>query len=123
MPILEELFAPYPELRIVLSTRWVASQSFEFARDQLSPELRRRVIGSTYNDENLRYFDAWPRGRQVHSDMLIRKPDRWFAIDDDDSGWPKSANNNFIKTNGATGISEAQVQTNIREMLISMSRV
>jgi len=119
MPILEELFAPYPDVKIVLSTSWVASQNFEFARDQLSPELRRRVIGSTYNDENLRYFDAWPRGRQVHSDVLIRKPDQWFAIDDDDSGWPESTNSNFIKTDGATGISDNRVQNRIQQMLQS----
>jgi len=121
MPILEELFAPYPDVRIVLSTSWVASQTFEFARDQLSPELRLRVIGSTYTIQNLRYFDAWPRGKQVYSDVLIRKPDQWFAIDDDDSGWPQSAKNKFIKTNGATGISDTAVQDKIRQMLHTIS--
>jgi len=121
MPILEELFAPYPDVRIVLSTSWVASQNFEFARDRLSPELRRRVIGSTYNEDNLRYFDAWPRGRQVYSDVQIRRPDYWFAIDDDVSGWPSVAEKHFIRTNGGEGISNTEVQARIRQALLSSS--
>ena len=117
MPVLDELFAPHPDIQIVLSTSWVAAQSFEFARDQLSPALRRRVIGSTYTTENLRYFDSWPRGRQVTSDVAARKLVKWFAIDDDDNGWPTSAKRRLIKTDGTTGISAMVVQDKIRNIL------
>lgn len=52
------------------------------AKDVLPSELGRRVIGSTYTPENLKYFDAWPRGRQVTSDVQRRQPANWLAIDD-----------------------------------------
>jgi hypothetical protein len=121
IPILEELFAPYPDIQIVLSTSWVAAQSFEFARAQLSPTLQQRVIGSTYTAENLRYFDSWPRGRQVTSDVAARKLNSWFAIDDDDDGWPTSAKRRLIKTDGTTGISTTAVQDEVRKMLSAMT--
>jgi hypothetical protein len=112
-PILDELLAPYPDISIVLSTTWVAQFSFEFARDVLPEGLQKRVIGATYGPENLRYFDAWPRGRQVTSDVQVRKPDAWFALDDDSSGWPASATSHVIQTVGATGISSLSIQAAI----------
>jgi hypothetical protein len=117
MPILDELLSPYSDIQIVLSTSWVAAQSYEFARAQLSPALQQRVIGSTYTAENLRYFDSWPRGRQVTSDVAARKLDSWFAIDDDDNGWTTSTKRRLIKTNGSTGINDTAVQDKIRKML------
>jgi hypothetical protein len=119
-PILDELLAPHPDVEIVLSTSWVAAQSFEFARAQLPPGLQQRVIGSTYNTDNLRYFDAWPRGRQVASDVLERKPDSWFAIDDDDNGWPRNCRGRLIKTHGSAGISAPTAQDAIRKILLSL---
>lgn len=118
--ILDELLEPHPGVKIVLSTTWVASQNFEFARDQLPPGLRERVIGSTYNDENMKYFDSWARGRQVASDVLTRRPDSWFAIDDDDDGWSKNCRGRLIKTAGSTGISDLDVQDAIRRILKSL---
>jgi hypothetical protein len=119
-PMLDELLAPHPDVSIVLSTSWVAEFGFEFARKALPTNLERRVIGSTYTPENLRYFDAWTRGRQVTSDVQIRRPDAWFAIDDDLSGWPDFARGRLIQTEGATGISPPEVQDAIRRILITM---
>lgn len=115
--ILEELLEPHPELAIILSTSWVGEWGEEFARDVLPVGLQRRVIGATYTAENLRYFDAWPRGRQVTSDVQIRKLERWFALDDDASGWPVSAKGRVIKTEGATGIGALDVQSEIWRVL------
>ena len=116
-PLLDELMAPYDDIKIVLSTTWVAARSFEFARDQLPDGLRSRVIGATYTAENLKYFGAWPRGRQVASDVLHRKPGKWFAIDDDDSGWPTSARPRLILVDANAGISTPQAQAAIRAKL------
>ena len=118
--ILDDLMLPHPEIKIVLSTTWVAAQSFEFARAQLPPGLQKRIIGSTYTTENLRYFDAWPRGRQVTSDVLTRNPSSWFAIDDDDNGWPRNCRSRLIKTDGSTGISAPRIQDAIRKILMSL---
>ena len=120
MHILEELLIPFPDVKIVFSTSWVASQNFEFARAQLSPDLQKRVIGSTYTAENMKYFDAWSRGRQVTSDVAARKPTNWFAIDDDGDGWPADCKARLIKTDGSIGISDTNVQRAIRRMLISL---
>ena len=120
VPILDELFEPYPDLKIVLSTTWVAAQNFEFARDQLPPGLRQRVIGSTYTSENMRYFDAWARGKQVSGDVASRKPHAWFAIDDDDSGWPRNCRSRLVRTDGSTGISAPAVQDAIRRILMTL---
>jgi hypothetical protein len=116
-PILDDLLAPHFDVSIVLSTTWVAKFGFDFARNALPSGLQQRVIGATYTSENLRYFDAWPRGKQVTSDVQIRKPSRWFALDDDLSGWPESASGHVIETMGATGISAQEVQNQIRRML------
>lgn len=116
-PLLDEMLSPYVEIEIVLSTTWVAARSFEFACDQLPDGLRSRVIGATYTAENLKYFDAWPRGRQVTSDVVLRKPSKWFAIDDDDSGWPTSARPRLILVDANAGISTHQAQAAIRAKL------
>lgn len=118
-PILEELLSPYPDVAIVLSTTWVGQWDLQFAKDVLPSELGRRVIGSTYTPENLKYFDAWPRGRQVTSDVQRRQPANWLAIDDDALGWPTDSLTHLVQTNGATGISPSAVQKHIRGILES----
>lgn len=121
-PILDELLSPYVEIEIVLSTTWVAARSIEFARDQLPEGLRSRVIGSTYTVDNLKYFDAWPRGRQVTSDVLIRKPGKWLAIDDDDSGWPSSARRRLVLVDKHAGIGTPIAEAAIRQKLRWLAR-
>lgn len=119
-PILAELMEPYPDVSIVLSTSWVGEWGEEFARGVLPPALQHRVIGATYTPDNLRFFDAWPRGRQVNSDVQTRKPSRWFAIDDDDRGWPPAAADRLVLTDGLTGISSDSAQNAIRLALSSL---
>lgn len=53
------------------------------------------------------------------SDVQARKPERWFAIDDDLSGWPNHLVSQLVKTDGATGISPSEVQQVIRSILMS----
>lgn len=119
-PILEELLESHPDVSIVLSTSWAGEWGEEFARDVLPGGLKRRVIGSIYTPENLRHFDALSRGRQVTSDAQKRRPETWFAIDDDTTGWPDAMHGHLILTDGATGISTASVQNAIRRALASL---
>ena len=46
MPILEELLAPYPDVKIVLSTSSLRALGFGATRHELSEALQQRVIGS-----------------------------------------------------------------------------
>lgn len=119
-PILVELLEPHPEVCIVLSTSWVGEWGEEFACGALPPALQERVVGATYSPDNLRYFDAWPRGRQVTSDAQSRKPGSWFAIDDDDRGWPPGARGRLVLTDGSIGISSVASQSAIRRALLSL---
>src|SRR5437016_14361462 len=63
MPILEDLLAPYPDVKIVLSTSWIRSLGFDATRQELSEGLRSRVIGSTFHHPKLLQseFDTMPR--------------------------------------------------------------
>jgi len=119
MPVLEDLLAPYPDVKIVLSTSWVRVKSFDFAKKQLSRSLQNRVIGATFHRRHMRKdeFAALPRGVQIARDIARRKPQEWFAIDDEHEGWPEQFLYNYIRTDPAKGISEKSVQSAIRERL------
>jgi len=90
MPVFEAAIAPYPRVKVVLSTSWVQALGFEQARGFLSESLRSRVIGATYDPESP---DAWRFSRLrrydvIEQDVRRRKPQRWLAVDDDAIGWP-----------------------------------
>jgi hypothetical protein len=122
MAILEELLAPYPDVKIVLSTSWVRARNFNFARAQLSPALRARVIGATFHKREMRGadFDLLSRGAQVLRDVGRRQPRKWFAIDDDTKGWPNGYLAHLVATNSDLGISDLAVQAAIRAQLAAM---
>lgn len=119
MSILESLLAPYPDVKIVLSTSWVRAKSFNYAKEQLSVTLQARVIGATFHKRHMRKYDfgLLPRGVQITNDLVHRKPDAWFAIDDEYLGWPEWCRDNLIQTDGVRGISDPAVQDAIRAML------
>jgi hypothetical protein len=119
MPILDRLLAPHPDVRIVLSTSWVSVRNFNFVKKHLSPSLQDRVVGATFHDHLIpkEALSRMPRGVQIAQDLYRRAPESWFAIDDDDLGWPARYRDNLIRTRGARGISEPAVQTAIKEIL------
>jgi hypothetical protein len=120
MPILEELFAPYPDLKIVLSTTaWVRELGFKEAKLELAPSLADRVIGATSLHPKIvkMEFDTMPRGMQIWSDVERRKPPQWFALDDDDFGWPAWCKENLIQTTDKLGLSDPAVQERVRRKL------
>jgi hypothetical protein len=120
--ILEDLLLPHEDVKIVLSTSWVRVRSFNYARAQLTPALQDKVIGATFHRREMRRneFDLMPRGVQVAQDILRRGPKAWFALDDDDFGWPAWCRDNLIKTDGAAGISDPAIQHAVRKMLLRL---
>lgn len=121
--ILEELLISSPEVKIVLSTSWVRMKSFQFAKRRLPPELQKRVIGATFHHGVMiaSDFDHLYRGQQVWSDVVRRKALCWFALDNDNVGWPRHCRDNLILTDDRTGLSEPIVQQQIRVRLTELS--
>jgi hypothetical protein len=122
MPILDELLAPYPDLKIVLSTTWVRELGFNEAKHELSPALRERVIGATFLHPKIvkAEFDMLSRGMQILGDVQRRKPTHWFALDDDAFGWPAKYKDHLIQTSDALGLSDPAVQEKVRERLATI---
>lgn len=122
MPILEALLAPYPDLKIVLSTTWVRELGFNEAKNELSDALRDRVIGATFLHPKVvkLEFDTMSRGMQIWKDVERRKPTHWFALDDDAFGWPARCTSNLIQTSDLLGLSDPAVQERVRQRLAEM---
>ena len=119
MPVLVDLLAPHPDVKIVLSTSWVRMLGFDRARSYLPPALQERVIGATFHNRHMRKdeFIHLPRGQQIAQDVFRRAPQSWFAIDDDHIGWPEWCRDNLIRTDGARGLSDPFIQYAIATML------
>lgn len=110
LDLLEALLAPYPQVRIILSTSWVHRYGCAKAARQLGPRLRQRVVGATLRSlVNQALFLGKPRGLQVWEDVQRRKPRDWIALDDDGNGWPLETTGKFIKTHDKDGISHPEV--------------
>jgi hypothetical protein len=122
MPILDDLLAPYPDLKIVLSTTWVRELGFNEAKHELSPSLQDRVIGSTFLHPKIQKaeFDILSRGMQIWGDVQRRKPSHWFALDDDAFGWPAKYREHLIQTSDQLGLSDPAVQEKVRERLVKI---
>lgn len=120
-PIMETLLAPHPQWQIVLSTSWVRSKSFDFARGHLPATLQARVIGATFHRREMRkdYFAQLLRGQQVLLDVHRRRPHDWFAIDDDAEGPPEFLER-LIQTDPELGLSDPAVQRRIGERLAAV---
>ena len=123
LDLLETLLAPYPEVRIILSTSWVRRYGCSKASKQLGPRLRQRVVGATFHSrmsEDL--FMSLSRGKQVWDDVLRRKPRDWLALDDDDEGWTPECAGHFVKTHDHDGISDPNVLATFTRKLEAMCK-
>lgn len=85
--------------------------SFSFVKKQLPLSLQQRVIGATFHNREMckSQFACLPRGAQIVQDVARRLPASWFAIDDDDVGWPAAYRDRLVKTDdgGKTGLPNA----------------
>jgi hypothetical protein len=116
--LLDEMLAPHPGIRIILSTPWVRHYGIRKAAKELPAGLRRRVVGSTYDSEAPgESFDHLPRGELVAADVERRRPSRWLALDDDPIGWPDWALRHLLLTDPYEGISTPALQVELRRRL------
>jgi hypothetical protein len=120
--LLEEVLMPYPQVRIVLSTSWVRQYGFTGTAKRLPPAVRARAIGATFHSRlrtaGIEYsFAMLPRGLQVVSDAVKRKPFDWLALDDDYRDWPVGSLDKLVRTDPQQGISAPAVLAELREKL------
>ncbi len=119
--LLERLLAPYPDVRIILSTTWVRHYGIAKAAKELRPALRERVVGATFNGRmNAEPFFRVARGQQVWADVQKRKPRDWLALDDCPEGWPSESAGRFIQTHPHQGLAHPEVLTRFQELLAAM---
>jgi hypothetical protein len=119
LPVFEEAIAPYPDLKIVLSTSWVRTFGFERTRGYLSESLRPRVIGATYDPKSP---DAWRHDRLSRYDAIAldvkrRQPARYLALDDDALGWPPAEYDALALVPAELGLRCPKAQAQLRSRL------
>lgn len=121
--LMEELLAPYPQVKIVLSTSWVRFYSYSGTAKKLSSPLRERVVGATFHSAmDSTRFQQIPRGMQVWGDVARRKPKGWLALDDDYSQWPTRCLEQYVRTDAYDGISAPAVTLEIIQKLEKLCR-
>jgi hypothetical protein len=118
--ILESLLAPYPTLRIVLSTSWVRTFDFDFAKSQLTSSLQARVIGATWHSKlpTARYFVELSRYTQILDDVKRRNPRAWLAVDDDNEGWPSDEIRHLAWMPADLGLADPTAQAHLKDRLM-----
>ncbi len=126
IPILESVLQPHPAVALVLSSTWCIRPGYSATLKRLPATLSARFIGGAYHKRvhgvdpwNLTMFRTTPRGVQVQEDAQRRKPQQWIALDDDLEDWPDSCRQNLVACEGTTGLSNPEVQHELREKLRS----
>ncbi len=124
---LESCLAPYPEAKFVLSTNWVYVFGIDVALSHLTPSLRARVIGSTWNnhagDETVEPFFRMTRFEQIMSHVTRNNIKRWIAIDDLHSGyqeWPLEYKSKLVFTEQSKGLGCAEAQADLNTKLMEI---
>lgn len=122
--LLEHLLAPYPDVKIVLSTSWVLRYGCSATAKRLPPGLRARVIGATFHSRHMlaEEFRSLPRGLQVTEDAMRRQSRNWLALDDNEEGWPTEHRGKWVHTHMYEGISPPEVQRKLVKKLEEMCR-
>jgi hypothetical protein len=121
--LLETVLAPYPEVRIVLSTSWVRRYAYSRTVKRLPQGLQQRCVGATFHEEMRHFEEAFadtPRGLQILRDVQRRQPRDWLAVDDDLIGWPEAHLHKVVQTDPYEGISAPTVLDELRSKLAAM---
>jgi len=119
--LLEQLLAPFPLVRIVLSTSWVRVLGYSRSVERLPVGLQQRVIGATFHSEmDKELFAQTSRGWQVWQDVCRRHPKCWIALDDTDEGWPAQVRHHVLLTDSSLGIATPGMAQRITEALERM---
>lgn len=115
-PLLTDVLANFPEVRIVLSTSWARELSYSRARHKLPPALRDRTIGATWHSAmaaplagfrmQLTWYDQVTRYQQIKRYAGRAGLTDWVAVDDQPEGWTVEDQDKLVHTNGDIGLSD-----------------
>lgn len=113
-PILDELLAPYPELKIVLSTSWSYQFGTEGAAAYLPEGLRSRVIDKISHS-------MLPRGVLIarHAAEHLAGQE-WLAVDDTIRMWPSEHLHRLVQCDSEHGLGCQDTQRKLRQKLLLM---
>lgn len=97
-PLLVDALAPYPDVKIVLSTTWAATAiGYEGSVARLPAALQWRVIGATANKMMPSRFYSSSRYQQIaYTVSSFASGGEWIAIDDDDWMWPERQRHHLV---------------------------
>ena len=119
-PILVRLLAPWPDVKIILSTTWVRAVGFSESKERLPRELQRPVAGATWHSEMIRRVEEWEasaRFQQIIAHVQRHELTNWIAIDDDDMGWPDILRDRLVKCSEHLRLREPEVQADLAKKL------
>jgi hypothetical protein len=126
VPRLVEILAPYPNLKIVLSTSWVPVLGFKRAKARLPIALQAQVIGATWHSsfkrdsESLAWWKGATRYEQIMRYVSRGRVSDWIAIDDDSVGWGAQDQRRLVLCDSDHGLSEAAVRDRLTARLQEM---
>lgn len=116
-PLLVDALGERPDIRIVLSTSWVARLGFDHAKSYLPATLQARVIGATWHRHaGLLKNDRFLLSRYVQIESYVRRHRlaHWLAIDDDAKGWPATERHHLVHcTDESSGVSNKVVYSRL----------
>ncbi|AUT67035.1 HAD domain-containing protein [Paraburkholderia hospita] len=127
-PLLAEILAPYPEVQIVLTTKWARKLSLEQVVSYLPTALAKRVVGTTA-DIKARFGDVKngiDRTYVIRSYVFAKRLKNWLAIDDSVYGALDLRTDFFDLTEHLVlldpkkGIGDATAQQRIAEWLLEV---
>jgi hypothetical protein len=130
-PILEELLALHPKVKIVLSTSWVRILGFGRARSKLPRSLRHRVIGATWHSSmgtvdgmslgRTTWWDRATRYEQIRRYATRAALSDWVAVDDQVEDWAEVDRDKLVETDGRFGLSRPAARDRLAELLARVS--
>lgn len=122
---------PYPDVKLVLSSRWCLHPGYSRTLKRLPEQLRHRFVGGTFHRRHHgtdpgadKSFAELPRGVQILGDVLRRQPRDWLAVDDGDLGWPvwpTSLRGHLLLCDGSLGLSKPETRAELRDRLALMN--
>ena len=111
-PVLEELLAPHPEVRIIVSSDWR-----RLFTDSVLVTLLGRDLGQRFFGVVNRYNES--RAAEILAEVTQRRLRRWLAIDDHQTVFEarRAGDERFIPCDPALGITGTTAKSELRSKL------
>lgn len=112
-PLLSDSLIPYPDVAIIVSSKWAYWFGLDYCRANLPPSLAARVVGATWEGSWAMPL-GWvhlPRCEQVRLHVRRHEIEDWIALDDDGEGLSDTDadRDRFVICDSERGISDSAV--------------